>query len=944
MDARLPSSPPPPRDQDTPRPGSEDATITDTPTHGAYAGAPRAAPAPQGTPFGRYVIERVIGHGGMGVVYRAWDTALCRAVALKTLLPGQEREDQESQIARFLREARSAGRLQHPNVIGVFDVGQHEGRHFFTMELVDGVPFDKWVAGAGRPSGAPPDFVVIARVIEKTARALRAAHEEGVVHRDVKPGNLLVDSHDEPHLGDFGLAKAVDLASDGDLTRPGALLGTPQWMSPEQVGADAQEIGPSSDIYSLGAVLYFALAGAPPFEEPNLAALLRCVLEVDPVPPSRRNPKVPRDLEAICLKALEKEPARRYASALEMAEDLARFVAGTPVHARAPGPLDRLAQFARRHRTAIAVGAVIVAVSIVAGVVIREATGRSSAARAEQEAQKRRARAQDLLASVPAKSALRSRDAIESALAIFSQACLADPTFAVPYRERGYALEKLGRFEEALADYTRAADLDPSMAEAHYRRGCMLLARTIGEGQDVEGARDAFLAAGKASPGSIYAELGEAHLAILAADWERAQVVLDRLAALPDRHADVFFLRASLHSFAWNPREVRDLMVEIERIDFESAVEDLDVGLELDPLSVWGRGTRGLSKFALGDLEGAREDLEEAVRIRPNPDVDYALSRVCYLQGDLESARRFVDRAILAASRDRYHRFRAFLAFCVRDYATALADAQAAIDIGERGTGLVLLRGVLRYATGDKAGAAQDMRDYRATQSDNFDQFMELDKEIAKNSVILRSVSTAFRDVDRIFFLPPDRKKALRDMQRVIGAFPWYQEALTKLREVAQNDPEAVGLLLSLVNFVEEREELAGIPAFLTKELALKNQFIFGNEGRFIAGLMTEATLLWRKRLTTGKEYLVRASARYRRGEIPEALSDLEEAARLAPGDADILYALATIRALAGKADEALRALAMAFSAGWAHPEYTRKDPDFEAVAGRAEFKRLVGE
>ncbi|MEK7867019.1 MAG: protein kinase [Planctomycetota bacterium] len=900
--------------------------------------------APQGTPFGRYVIERVIGHGGMGVVYRAWDTSLCRTVALKTLLPGQGREDQDSQTARFLREARSAGRLKHPNVIAVFDVGQHEGRHFFTMELVEGVPLDKWIAGTGRPGGAKPGFVEIARLLEKAARALRAAHEGGIVHRDVKPSNLLIDAQDEPHLGDFGLAKAVDLSTDADLTVAGALLGTPQYMSPEQAGGEASEIGPASDVYSLGSVLYFALTGTPPFEQPNLAALLRCVLEVDPSPPSKRNPRVPRDIEAICLKALEKEPARRYASALELAEDLARYVAGTPVLAHAPGTLGRLLRLARRHRWAAGVGGLVLASAVIAGVVVHEASGRSAAARTVQEAQVRRTRAQDLLASVPAKSSIRSRSAIEAALPRLTEACQADPTFAVPYRERGYVQEKLGRFDEALADYTRAAELDPTMAEAHYRRGCMLLAMTEAGRHDSEGAREAFRAAGRASPGSLYADLGDVHLAMLVEDWARAQGVLDRLAALPDRHADVFFLRASIHSFGWNAREVRDRTVAPERLDLEAALADLDVGLELDPLSAWGRATRGLSKFSLGDLEGAREDLEESARLRPNPDIDYASSRVAYLQGDIGSSRACIDRAVTRAPKNRYRRFRALLEFYDREYQKGLDDVDSAVDEDPSDSGTLFVRGVLRFAMGNREGAASDVRTYRGSRPDHFDKFLEMDKQIAKNRLVLTTVSNAFREVDRILFLPPEKKKALRDMQRVIGAFPWFQEGMQRLREAARSDPETAGLLLSVCEFVEDREELAELPAFLTKELGIKNQFIFGSEGRFIAGLTKEATLLWRKRLSTAREYVVRAAARYRRGETAEALLDAEEAARLAPGDADALYAAATLRAISGKADEAIQALTQAFAAGWGHPEFTRKDPDFASIAQRPEFRRLVGE
>jgi WD40 repeat protein/tetratricopeptide (TPR) repeat protein len=300
-----------------------------------------------------YEVLGVLGRGGMGVVYKARQIALKRVVALKMILAGSHAQPQE--LARFHLEAEAVARLQHPNIVQIYEIGEQEGLPFFSLEFVDGGSLAKMLAHTPQPGKAA------AELTETLARAMHDAHQRGVVHRDLKPANVLLTEGGTPKITDFGLAKQLE--GDSGQTRSGAIMGTPSYMAPEQAEGKIKQIGPLSDVYALGAILYEMLTGRPPFRGDTPMETLRQVLSQEPVPPARLQPKVHRDLETICLKALAKEPARRYPSALALAEDLARFRAGEPILAKAVAPWERLWRKLRRNRAAagalLAVGLVI---------------------------------------------------------------------------------------------------------------------------------------------------------------------------------------------------------------------------------------------------------------------------------------------------------------------------------------------------------------------------------------------------------------------------------------------------------------------------------------------------------------------------------------------------------------------------------------------------------
>jgi WD40 repeat protein len=344
--------------------------------------SPPVPPTPAAPGSGRptvagYEILGELGRGGMGVVYKARQTALKRLVALKMILAGSHAGQPE--LERFRREAEAVARLQHPHIVQIHEVGEAEGRPYFSLEYVAGGSL------AHRLNGTPLPASQAARLVETLALAIHAAHQQGVVHRDLKPANVLLTADGQPKITDFGLAKLLE--GDAGQTETGAVMGTPSYMAPEQAWGKSKvkTVGPVADVYALGAVLYELLTGRPPFRAETPLETLYQVVAEDPVPPSRFLPKVSRDLETICLKCLEKEPRKRYASALALADDLRRFLEGKPIQARPIGRVARLVKWAKRHPAATAFLAAVTGFGLLSFVQWREAEAQRGEAVTQRE-------------------------------------------------------------------------------------------------------------------------------------------------------------------------------------------------------------------------------------------------------------------------------------------------------------------------------------------------------------------------------------------------------------------------------------------------------------------------------------------------------------------------------------------------------------------------------
>ncbi len=486
--------------------------------------------------FGRYHIVEELGRGGMGIVYRARDPQLDREIAIKMLL--HEEEGSQEAVERFLREARAAANLDHPNIVHIHDIGVCDNRHYFTMDYVDGSSFDAMlddirvpspssigssatIPGEGplaEPVPPPPvprptqeipaakraevsrrGIVVLAQI----ARALHLAHTQGIIHRDLKPENILLTADGVPKLTDFGLAKEFGKQNEKKkMTVTGTVMGTPWYMSPEQAAGEIDRLGPASDIFSLGVILYELITGTRPFNEETVPGTLHAVMEKDPVPPRRVVPGVHKDLQTICLKALAKEPSRRYATALLFAEELERHLAGEPISARPTSLTYLVWNRVQKHRYVASVVVAGVIALVLGGTAAawgiykyRAATAetdeerRAKAALAER--QERRHRAEGLCAEGKAKldevaDPLGKRDYaaadrfLEEGFGLLAKAIEADPEYAEAYLARARGKRLAGRPEPAFADVEKALSLVARMPEALYLRAVLRIERYSG--------------------------------------------------------------------------------------------------------------------------------------------------------------------------------------------------------------------------------------------------------------------------------------------------------------------------------------------------------------------------------------------------------------------------------------------------------------------------------
>jgi serine/threonine-protein kinase len=456
----------------------------------------------------------------MGRVFLARQLRLDRLVALKMISPRAEPLSEER--VRFQAEAAALARLKHPNIVQIYEVDEWDGQPYIALELVEGDRLDRKLAGVPQ---VPRES---ARLLETLVRAVHAAHEQGIVHRDLKPANILLTADGQPKIADFGLAKRLD--TDSRQTQTGTVLGTPSYMAPEQAAGDSKAVGPATDLFALGAILYEMLTGRPPFQGSTSPETLQLIREAEPLSPKRLQPGVPRDLETICLKCLEKSPARRYRSAAELADDLRRFLTYEPIRARPAGPGERAWKWARRYPARAALAGVVAAALLAIGALGAWSNARLRDAAARAEARSRQTRkvvddmytrvAEEWLADEPVKDALRL-EFLSKALDLYQEFTREQGHDPEVRRETALAFFRTGQIHRLLNQRHRAQEAY-DQAVALQSNLCDEFPRDLGYRHDLA---DSFNWRGE-----MFRE-GGATLPAAVEDYHRARVLQEALVA-----------------------------------------------------------------------------------------------------------------------------------------------------------------------------------------------------------------------------------------------------------------------------------------------------------------------------------------------------------------------------------------------------------------------------
>lgn len=406
--------------------------------------------------FARYEIIEKIAKGGMGVVYKARDPNLNRIVALKTLIAGENAS--EEVIERFIIEARAAANMRHKNIVAVYDIGNYAGQYFFTMDYIEGTPYNKFIEKNS-------DITRHLEIMETVCEAIAYAHEQGIIHRDLKPSNIIIDKEGSPQVMDFGLAKQVD--SETELTQTGATIGTPSYMPPEQAAGYLDQVDKLSDVYSLGAILYQALTKQKPFDGPTSMAIIYKVMTQEPKAPRHINPTIPQEVETIILKAMEKEKERRYLSAEEMAKDIRRYLNGEPILAKPASPFYKIYKKVRKHK-AVSILAACCVFILLAGVIFFK----SKEARERQKNLELQRKAMLRQKKIEAKALLESawvdleKGNLLSAQQKLNEVLKRDPSLPEAYLASARIYLKMENYPQAFQKLEKALELKPNYPEA----------------------------------------------------------------------------------------------------------------------------------------------------------------------------------------------------------------------------------------------------------------------------------------------------------------------------------------------------------------------------------------------------------------------------------------------------------------------------------------------
>jgi tetratricopeptide (TPR) repeat protein len=819
---------------------------------GTDLSTPEAGAVPALPPvFGRYRVEGLLGRGGMGAVYRAHDTQLDRPVALK--VPNLADGDRARPVERFLREARAAARLQHPNICPVFEAGEIGGTVYLSMALVDGQPL------AQRLRGGPLPPAEAAALVRTVALAMAEAHRAGVVHRDLKPANVLLNARGEPVVMDFGLARDARFRGEERLTRDGALVGTPAYLPPEQVGGE--EAGPAGDIYSLGVVLYECLTGRVPFRAASLGELVAQIERDPPPPPSGLRPGLPAWLEAVCLRALAKRPGDRFPSMEAFAVALAPFATGSP----APSPPGETTEFRpprRRRGPLVAAGAALLAAAL--GAILYVVTDRGTVE----------------VRVVPAADVRVEVDGQE--------VTLTNGGAVMRVRAGEHGLEVTGKDFETHSDRFRVKRGETTVVEVPLRpkgragggagqaaareRLAALLRRgrehaRAGRYQEAGRVAEEALRLDPQSPGALAMR---AHAA--AVGGRRGAAATDAAAALrlnPDE-AFAYYVRA---------------MLAYDEGRLDAAIADLTVFLRLSRAE--GRETaynnRGWAYFRKGEYHQAVADTTEALKHDRDLALAYAHRGAALVHlGDYEKALADYDECVKRApASPRWYGFRSAVRARLGDLPKAKADMEMAVKFG---------------APADASPPAlPDPPRPVARKTLTAAEQAELDRALAElgRATDGNQHEQAVRAVDRALRVEPTNFRALAHRAFALAGLRRLDEALRDANEAVRLGPQSAVAYTARGSVHSQRGQLVAAVADHTVAVRLSpsNHFAWNNRGYAYLrlGVYGQAVADETEALTRAPGYVLalanRGDAYICLGEYAKALADFVAAEKYDPSN-----------------------------------------------------------
>ena len=786
----------------------------------------------------RYEVLDRLARGGMGEIFRARDLRLNRPVAMKIL--ASSLADPEW-AARFEDEARTMSRIDHPGIVPIHDLGLlPDGRLFYTMKLIDGNTLEELLqAGEERKA--------LLEALARTCEIVHHAHERGVIHRDLKPSNVMLGRDGQIYVLDWGIARVrQEIQAPGGkpvggaegYTSAGMVLGTLPYMPPEQARADTAAIDARSDVYALGAILYEVLTGVPPVQGESVTEMLEKATKGSIEPPRTVDPSLPPDLEAICLKAVNRSRRLRYASAMELADDLRRWLCGDPVRAYSAGLRYRLSKIVRKRRWQVATAGVMLAGLVGFGIYWVSHRGDRALAEAKLAEDEIWGPIRKRLQATPATPEGHRR-----ALRLVDDGLRQRETSWDGWMMKADAHEKLGEVDAALAAFARAFQLNPRLSQACYRRGRIFMDVR----EDMPRAREEFEKALRVDPDNEFALLGRARGAATAEDFPGALALCQKAEPLSRHLSDFFFLRGYLRTADY-AGPIRNSKL---------AIEDFAQALKMEPGRAVTHVNLGLAYLNSGESSRAVEEFDRAIKLDPSLSGAYANRGIVrHERGDLAGALADYTKAIdLKADNSNAYTKRGNVLRDQGNLTAALADHTRAIELNPRNAAAYGNRGNVRQAKGDHAVAIADC---------------EKAVEIRPEDASLRA------NLGNAYLARGDANRALACYQRALELDPQFAAGYVNRGVVRGNQGDLTGAIADFSRAAELAPRLA--KAWSSRGLARKMK------GDLEGGLadLTRAVELDPK---LAEAWYHRALFRSRKGDVDGAIADYTKALEVSPRD-----------------------------------------------------------